>query len=265
MFKSIIKGPDGSGVEHIRLTPQGQPSVIDMIRELGGQKSPTKFWSRLVKKHPKVATVCLNLKFPGPGQRLTPVAKDKAAAYQILGLLPGACGDKYRADAAEQFVQALDDPAALIEKLVPRLTKEEAEWAEARLSGKRDRKGFTSTLLKAGVASPTGFGNCTNAIYLPVLKANAKTLKKNAVIKHQERTGRIIKHPVVRDSLSIDELDRLRVAESACAGQLKAVKPRLQGKAGSAVREKHVEHVVSTTARYVEGLREGTVVIPGLI
>jgi len=134
---------------------------------------------------------------------------------------------------------------------------QQAEWAEARLSGKRDRAAFTSTLKRAGVRTQNGYGNCTNAIYLPVLKANAKTLKKNAVIKHQERTGRIVKHPVVRASLSVDELDRLRVAEFACAGQLKAVNPNLQGKPGSAVREKHVEHVVGTTARYVEALRDG--------
>jgi|TARA_R110002012_G_C11505552_1_gene597819 hypothetical protein len=264
MFKSIIKGPDGSGVENIRLTPQGQPSVIDMIRELGGQKNPKQFWLRLKEAHPEVVTICDYLKFPGPGQRLTPVAKDKVAAYRILGHLPGACGDKYRADAAEQFVQALDDPAALIEKLVPRLTKEEAEWAEARLSGKRDRAVFTSSLKQAGV-SQNGYGNCTNAVYVPVLKANSKTLKKHAAIKHKEETGRTIKHPVIRNYLTVDELDRLRAAESACAGQLKAVKPRLQGKPGSAVREKHVEHVVGTTARYVEALRDGTVIIPGLI
>lgn len=37
-----------------------------------------------------------NLRFPGSGQRETPVAKDKAAAYQILGLLEGAVGAAYR-------------------------------------------------------------------------------------------------------------------------------------------------------------------------
>jgi hypothetical protein len=82
--------------------------VIDMIRVLGGQKSAKKFWMRLKEAHPEVVALCHHFKFPGPGQRLTPVAKDKAAAYQILGHLPGACGDKYRKDAAELFVQALE-------------------------------------------------------------------------------------------------------------------------------------------------------------
>jgi len=264
-FDAVAKWEDGGTDDDIRITPAGQPSVIDMIRVLGGQKNPHQFWKRLHKAHPEVLTLCENLKFPGPGQKLAPVAKDKAAAYQILGHLPGACGDKYRQDAAELFVQALDNPAALIEKLVPRLTKEELDWHEARLSGKRDRKQFASTLKNAGI-SQGAFGDCTNAIYLPVLGAKASTLKKIGVIKHKERTGRLIKPSSVnvRDNCSIDELDRLRNCEQTCAGQLEALSPRLQGTPGSAVRDSHVEHIVSTTARYVEGLRKGHVIVPGL-
>jgi hypothetical protein len=100
---------DGS----IRISQVGQPSVFDMIKVLGGQKDPHKVWNRLAESHPEVRTKCRNLRFPGPGQRETPVAKDKEAAYYILGLLPGAVGKKYREDAAKVFVQALDDPAGL--------------------------------------------------------------------------------------------------------------------------------------------------------
>jgi hypothetical protein len=264
-YDALAKWEDGGVDGSIRITPMGQPSVFDMIKVLGGQKAPHKAWERLTGSHPEVLTKCQNLRFPGPGQRETPVAKDKEAAYYILGLLPGAVGKKYREDAAQVFVQALDDPAALVEKLIPRLTKEELDWHEARLSGKRDRKEFTSTLKRAGV-SQNAYGDCTNAIYLPVLGAKASTLKKLAVIKHKERTGRLVKTSsiTVRDHLSVDELDRLRTAEQTCGGQLKALAARLEGQPGSAVRDKHVEHIVSTTARYVEGLRKGDVIVPGL-
>ena len=60
--------------------------MFDMIRVLGGQKSPTKVWLRLVETHPEVATKCRYLQFPGAGQRETPVAKTKEDAYYILGL-----------------------------------------------------------------------------------------------------------------------------------------------------------------------------------
>lgn len=55
-----------------RTQAEGQPSVFDMIRVLGGQKAPHKAWERLVDTHTEVLTKCQNLQFPGPGQRETP-------------------------------------------------------------------------------------------------------------------------------------------------------------------------------------------------
>lgn len=49
------------------MTPQGQPSVFDMIRVLGGQKNPRDAWRRLVESHPEVVEKCDNLRFPGRG------------------------------------------------------------------------------------------------------------------------------------------------------------------------------------------------------
>jgi len=66
----------------------GQPSVLDMIRVLGGQKNPRQVWERLTESHSEVVPKCDNLRFPGPGQRETPVARTKEDAYYIPGLLP---------------------------------------------------------------------------------------------------------------------------------------------------------------------------------
>ena len=243
----------------IRVTPTGQPSVIDMIKVLGGQKSPTKFWERLRKAHPEVATICRDFKFPGPGQRLTPVARDKAAAYQILGHLPGACGDKYRQDAADLFVQALDNPAALINSLLPSLTDEEEKWVEARISGKRDRNKFTATLQAAGVGQPAMYGKCTNAIYIPTLGADAGTMKR-AISKREGMSGNIN----LRDHLTIDELDSIRQAEMVATGQLRRLGDRLRGSVGSTSRGNDVHRIVQVSAEYTSKLRTGEVAIPGL-
>ena len=75
---------------------------------LGGQKNPRDAWERLTESHPEVVLKCHNLLFPGPGQRETPVAQDKEAAYYILGLLPGAVGRRYREHAAKVFAQFLE-------------------------------------------------------------------------------------------------------------------------------------------------------------
>ena len=72
-----------------------------MIRVLGGQKSPTKVWLRLVESHPEVATKCRYLQFPGPGQRDTPVAKTKEEAYYIMRL--------YQKRTTSEVVQKADN------------------------------------------------------------------------------------------------------------------------------------------------------------
>lgn len=70
----------------IRVTPDGQPSVFDIIRVLGGQKSPTKVWLRLVVANPEVKSWTKGHLFPGRGQRLTPVLKDPSKAEAIFNL-----------------------------------------------------------------------------------------------------------------------------------------------------------------------------------
>ena len=100
--------------------------MFDMIRVLGGQKNPRDAWNRLTETHPEVVGKCDNLQFPGSGQRETPVAKDKEAAYYILGLLPGAVGRKYREHAAKVFTQFLENPGQLAVDIAENLTEEEA-------------------------------------------------------------------------------------------------------------------------------------------
>ena len=79
-----------------------------MIRVLGGQKNPHQVWQRLAESNPEVVPKCENLRFPGRGQRETPVARTKEDAYYILGLLPGAVGRKYREQAAALFSRFLN-------------------------------------------------------------------------------------------------------------------------------------------------------------
>ena len=84
-----------------------------MIKVLGGQKNPKQVWLRLKGSHPEVVPKCDYLLFPGPGQRETPVAQDKEAAYYILGLLPGAVGRRYREHAAKVFARLVENPGQL--------------------------------------------------------------------------------------------------------------------------------------------------------
>lgn len=233
---------DGS----IRVTAAGQPSVFDMIKVLGGQKNPKQVWLRLKESNPEVVPKCDHLKFPGPGQRETPVARTKEDAYYILGLLPGAAGRKYREQAAQLFSAFLTDPASVAAAAVARMSGDEKDWLEARLSGKRTRHTFSDNLKDAGVQG-YGYAACTNAVYEPVLGADAKTLKQQRNLPTKSSN--------LRDNLTLKELTDLEAAERIAVGQIKRT-----GARGNLP----VERVVRHTSEYTRQLLDGAITIPGL-
>lgn len=234
----------------IRMTEAGQPSVFDMIRVLGGQKAPHKVWERLAETHPEVLTKCQNLKFPGRGQRVTPVARTKEDAYYILGLLPGAAGRRYREEAAKLFSQFLDNPAAVATAAVERMSQEDREWLEARLKGKRTRRVFTDVLQEHGVVTK-GYADCTNAVYVRVLGTDADGLKA-AIAEVKNIPVKTIKP---REHFSLQQLSDVETAERVAAGQLKRVEAR---------GNTEVLRVVHKAAAYTRQLLDGEVTIPGL-
>jgi len=234
----------------IRITSAGQPSIFDIIKVLGGQKNPHQVWDRLSETHPEVLTKCENLRFPGPGQRDTPVAKTKEDAYYILGLLPGAVGRKYREQAAKLFTRFLDDPAGLAESIADILTEDEAQRLEARLAGKRTRSTFTDVLKEFGVVKQ-GYAHCTNAVYVPILGADARQLK----VRISEEKGLAVKAVNPRDHMTIQQLSDIETAERVAAGQLR--RSTVGGNAG-------VERVVRKSADYTRRLLDGEIDIPGI-
>lgn len=227
----------------IRVTAEGQPSVFDMIRVLGGQKNPREVWNRLIWTHPEVVGKCDNLKFPGPGQRETPVAKTKEDAYYILGLLPGEVGRKYRQQAAKLFIRFLDNPAQLANELIGRLDEQQQKLLEARLNGIRTRHTFTDVLKEYGVVQ-NGYANCTNAIYIPILGNSARGLKMEIA----ERTNLPVARINPRDHMTIEQLNDVETAERVAAGQLR--KKPVYGNTG-------VEQVVRKSAEHLSRLLSG--------
>ena len=247
---SAAIAPWSCGDGTIRVTPQGQPSVFDMIKVLGGQKNPHQVWARIVKDDQAVLSKCEDWKFPGARQRETPVTKDKESAYYILGLLPGAVGRKYREDAAKLFVAFLDSPAELAAGIADRLEPAKQEWLEARLNSKRTRSTFADCLKEHGVQGP-GYGRCTNAVYIPVLGSDAKGMQEAV----SQEKGLPLARVNPRDHMDIQQLRDLEFAERVAAGQLKR---------SSAHGNSQSERVVRTSAEYTKKLLDGDITIPGL-
>ncbi len=194
---------DGFSDTEIRVTPDGRFSVYDVIK-FCGCSSEREVWKRLQERYPEVVTLCDNFKFPGKGQRNTPVA-DRPGILQIIGLLPGSVGRSYRESAAKIFIAYLDASPELAGDIIDRATPEDLRKIETRLKGKQIRVAFTSVLQDRGVTEGWQFGACTNAIYRPLLGADAQQLREQR---------RLMKHDNVREAMTGVELAAVMLAEN---------------------------------------------------
>ena len=90
-----LSGLLGRDVQRIRKTSDNPAriSVIDVVAAITGHRSngssnAAVIFMRLKNDHPEVTTNCNDLKFPGKGQRKTPVASVRGIV-EIIMLLPG--------------------------------------------------------------------------------------------------------------------------------------------------------------------------------
>ena len=93
-------------------------SVFDMIAAVTEQSSKDAWtiFQRLKLEHPEVSTRCGNFKFPGQGQRLTPVT-DARGVVTIINLLPGRAAASFRAISADVLVRFLGGDLTLIAEI----------------------------------------------------------------------------------------------------------------------------------------------------
>lgn len=178
--------------DEIRVTEDGKFSVYDVIKFCTGSKNPSQYWNGdksdrktsqkrqkgFIERYPEVIRKTENFKFPGKGQRETPVAGRQGILY-IIGLLPGDVGHALREEYVKVFTQYLDASPELAESVIDRATPEDLNRIQARLNGKKIRVSFTNTLYDHGVKEGWQIGACTNAIYNPLFGMDAKALKES--------------------------------------------------------------------------------------
>lgn len=105
---------------NVRKNENEQYSVFDAIRFVAQKKSEHKVWKRLAEQFPEVLTNVTTYKFPGAGQRETPVA-DKATIIEIIALLPGDVGGKTRKAAVELLLQYIEAPEELAKRAIAKI------------------------------------------------------------------------------------------------------------------------------------------------
>ena len=109
-------------VFHIRKTAETPPrvSVIDTIAAIAGSNAnrSAETFRELGDRYPEVNGKIVNLKFPGRGQRNTPVA-DAKSIVEIIMLLPGRQAARVRRQAAELMCRCLGGDLSLVEEPAP--------------------------------------------------------------------------------------------------------------------------------------------------
>jgi hypothetical protein len=202
--------------ESIRVTPDRKTSVFDFIRVVGGQKNPRTTFDRLCKTHPEVVLFCDNWKFHGARQRDTPVA-NKEGILQILGLLPGAVGRKYRAEAAKLVLAFYEAPEELAVAAFDRITdRKTIQKTKARIEGIAVRKLETNAFADTGlVTEPWQYGALTNATYRGLLGGTADELRREKGLQPKDS---------LRDSLDEVSLAAIALSELVAAKKATAAK-----------------------------------------
>jgi hypothetical protein len=169
---------------NIRTTEDAKLAVIDILIEVGGytNKTASNALKRIASTSEAVSSKLMKHKFAGERQRFTPVA-DRETVINILQMLPGIAGDKFRAKSAKLVLRYLDADITLADEIIQRTENpEKLRWIAARAKGKEVRIKLTGTLARHGV-NKEGFRDCTNAVYKPLFGGTASLVRKKLCVK----------------------------------------------------------------------------------
>jgi hypothetical protein len=176
-----------ASLQQIRKTAETPPrvSVIDVIRAITGLSASNchNVLQRVIESFPEVSRICSKFKFPGRGQRETPVADARGIA-EIIMVLPGRAAKVFRHQTASVIVRYLGGYLTLVEEVAAirlaqqqmpeehlarvfgqtvesetaKRVREENEVAEMELRSKKARVQHLTEMLAVGFKFQTEFG-----------------------------------------------------------------------------------------------------------
>jgi hypothetical protein len=99
-------------------------AVYDIINKVTGcgVKSISIYWHRMLEVHPDLLTKCLNIQFPGRGQKETPTATVNVLV-EIIMLCPGKIAKTVRMQAAKTLCRAMAGDLTLVDQILERHTE----------------------------------------------------------------------------------------------------------------------------------------------
>lgn len=121
----------------VRQKEDGKASVLDLIRNAITGRGERKVWQRLKEQHPELEGLVERVTFltrDGQRERTSTPVVDLEGWLQILALLPGAAGKKYRQLAADLVVRVWRGDAELgLQIMLRDADKAAVKRAKARL------------------------------------------------------------------------------------------------------------------------------------
>ena len=202
----------------VRVTDDKQFSVYDVLVALKvtDKAHAAETLKRISDKYSEVNHFCVNFKFPGRGQRETPVASEEGI-YQILMLSPGQKGAEFRKWAATVLRENREENAnpelaynrgrERAVKTWKRQGKSDAEISQ-QLKAIEVRCHFTDTLKAHGVIEGKHYAMITNEIYRELLGGTASQLKQQRGLAKNAR---------LRDSFSMVDSSANALVEALSA------------------------------------------------
>lgn len=196
----------------VRTTPDKRVSVYDAIKAVTGTRNARVVHDRICERYPEVVAKCYNFKFPGRGQRPTPVTNKQGLVY-IFSLLPGTVGHEIREDAATLIVRYIEGDATLAEEMIDRQEDPDTlQRLAVRAKGKGVRLLMTQTIQAHGGES----GPQVNT-YRTVSSMFNKAVMRHPSQEIQRYTG----ERNTRDGLPSIHLTMLMMAEELYAHRVK--------------------------------------------
>lgn len=210
-------------------TPDGLVSLNDLYQQavsrgLADGKLDPRQWARTPKAtksgtsgrvthvagpgHDFIVFVAENLKVDAAHVYKTSKARaDRGggtfAHWQIALAYAKYLSHELHAEVNETYARAQAGDVTLSAEVADRATPEDQEWLAARMQGKVSRNRLTDTLKTHGVTG-LGYGQCTNAVYLPILGAKAEVVKKQKGLPAKAN---------LRDALDLEQVFRIGLAE----------------------------------------------------
>ena len=93
--------------------------TVDVVQVITGmaKNNAGNYFERMKTTHPEVSTNCRNYRFPGRGQRLTPVMADTRSIVELILALPGRHAARVRRQAAKLLVRYLGGDLSLVDEV----------------------------------------------------------------------------------------------------------------------------------------------------